>query len=221
MNNLEKLINDLSNYWDLSHEKVVDRLNHMNESEIKNVVNKMTKKFKNGGMIDCLRKGGSIKDCGCGSKVVKDQEPAGPLRARGTRPSSAGIFAPDIEVRDGLWFKNNGAEVRNQFTGNDLTQYFITPGVYGTPRLQKRIITNYDDPANADTTIVDGNGVRDGHSQKYIDAVTRMLQGSEPYATSGKDVRAVNKANKTGVASKQMGGNLPKKKQDLLKTKKK
>jgi hypothetical protein len=34
----------------------------------------MTKKFKNGGMIDCLRKGGSIKDCGCGSKINKDQE---------------------------------------------------------------------------------------------------------------------------------------------------
>ena len=27
--------------------------------------------FKNGGMIDCLRKGGSIKDCGCGSKINK------------------------------------------------------------------------------------------------------------------------------------------------------
>ena len=32
------------------------------------------KEFKNGGMIDCLRKGGSIKDCGCGSKINKDQE---------------------------------------------------------------------------------------------------------------------------------------------------
>lgn len=51
MNDLEKLITDLSNYWDLSPEKVVDRLNHMNESEIKNVVNKMTKKFQTGGFL--------------------------------------------------------------------------------------------------------------------------------------------------------------------------
>ena len=51
MNDLEKLITDLSNYWDLSPEKVVDRLNHMNEPEIKNVVNKMTKKFQTGGFI--------------------------------------------------------------------------------------------------------------------------------------------------------------------------
>ena len=71
MNNLEKLITDLSNYWDLSPEKVVDRLNHMDESEIKNIVNKMTKKFKNGGLIDCLRAGGSLKTCGCGAKVEK------------------------------------------------------------------------------------------------------------------------------------------------------
>lgn len=51
MNNLEKLITDLSNYWDLSPEKVVDRLNRMNESEIKKVVNKMTKKFQTGGFL--------------------------------------------------------------------------------------------------------------------------------------------------------------------------
>ena len=51
MNDLEKLITDLSNYWDLSPEKVVDRLNHMNESEIKNVVNKMVKKFDGGGFM--------------------------------------------------------------------------------------------------------------------------------------------------------------------------
>lgn len=43
---LEKLITDLSNYWDLDPEKVVDRLNHMNESEINKIVNKMTKKFQ-------------------------------------------------------------------------------------------------------------------------------------------------------------------------------
>jgi len=51
MNNLEKLITNLSNYWDISPDKVVDRLNFMNEQEINKIVDKMTKKFKNGGTI--------------------------------------------------------------------------------------------------------------------------------------------------------------------------
>ena len=73
-NKIEKLIFNLSNRWDCSPQEVVDRLNSMNESEINKLINSMTKKFKNGGMIDCLRKGGSIKDCSCGSKINKDQE---------------------------------------------------------------------------------------------------------------------------------------------------
>lgn len=51
MNNLEKLITDLSNYWDISPEQVVDRLNFMNEQEINKIVDKMTKKFQSGGYL--------------------------------------------------------------------------------------------------------------------------------------------------------------------------
>ena len=71
MNNLEKLITNLSNYWDISPDKVVDRLNFMNEQEINKLVDKMTKKFKNGGFIDCLRAGGTIPECKCGKKIAK------------------------------------------------------------------------------------------------------------------------------------------------------
>lgn len=47
----------------------------MKESEIKNVVNKMTKKFKNGGLIDCLRNGGKYTECkACGGRVEKGQD---------------------------------------------------------------------------------------------------------------------------------------------------
>lgn len=47
----------------------------MKESEIKNVVNKMTKKFKNGGLIDCLRGGGKYTECkACGGRVEKGQD---------------------------------------------------------------------------------------------------------------------------------------------------
>ena len=44
----------------------------MNESEINKLINSMTKKFKNGGFIDCLRNGGSVSKCKCGcDKIAK------------------------------------------------------------------------------------------------------------------------------------------------------
>ena len=45
----------------------------MNESEINKLINSMTKKFKNGGFIDCLRNGGSIHQCKCGKKVMPEK----------------------------------------------------------------------------------------------------------------------------------------------------
>lgn len=67
---IEKLILDLSNRWDCSPQEAVDRLNSMNESEINKLINSMTKKFKNGGTIDCLRAGNKLSECRkCGGKV--------------------------------------------------------------------------------------------------------------------------------------------------------
>ena len=68
-NKIEKLVLDLSNRWDCSPEEAVDRLNSMNESEINKLINSMTNKFAKGGLIDCLRAGNKIADCGCGKKV--------------------------------------------------------------------------------------------------------------------------------------------------------
>lgn len=51
MNTLKELISNLSNYWKISPDKVVGRLNSMNEREIKNIVNKMIKKFNTGGVV--------------------------------------------------------------------------------------------------------------------------------------------------------------------------
>jgi hypothetical protein len=74
-NKIEKLVLDLSNRWDCSPEEAVDRLNSMNESEINKLINSMTKKFNNGGFIDCLRNGGSISKCKCGcDKIAKAQD---------------------------------------------------------------------------------------------------------------------------------------------------
>ena len=95
---IEKLILDLSNRWDCSPQEAVDRLNSMNESEINKLINSMTKKFKNGGIIDCLRKGGSIKDCGCGSKINKDQE-GGIVKGGNWRDYHTVINAPGDTLR--------------------------------------------------------------------------------------------------------------------------
>ena len=108
MNDLEKLITDLSNYWDLSPEKVVDRLNHMNESEIKNVVSKMTKKFEkggllpkakfeNGGIIKCLKGGKTYAECKkCEGKTLKAED--GEKVRRTDRPGNAWTHADGIDV---------------------------------------------------------------------------------------------------------------------------
>lgn len=132
-------------------------------------------------------------------------------RIRGTRPASAGIIQPDIRELDNLWFSNNGAKVRNHFSGNNLTQYVITDGYYGTPRKVERTITNYNTPEKSDTTYMDATGVTKGHSPEFIEKVNWRLEGAEPYATSAKEVRETNKKNKTGVPAKSCGGNLPKK----------
>ena len=73
-NKIEKLILDLSNRWECTPQEAVDRLNSMNESEINKLINSMTKKFAKGGLIDCLRAGGSFQKCKCGDKVTKHQQ---------------------------------------------------------------------------------------------------------------------------------------------------
>lgn len=47
----------------------------MDESEINKLINSMTKKFENGGFIDCLRNGGSVEKCKCGcDKIAKAED---------------------------------------------------------------------------------------------------------------------------------------------------
>ena len=80
----------------------------MNESEINKLINSMTKKFQNGGMIDCLRAGGKTyaecKKCG-GKTPLKAQtgatiEDEGPVAGRIPRSSmfdAAREFMPDVD----------------------------------------------------------------------------------------------------------------------------
>lgn len=115
MNNLEKLISDLSNYWDISPDEVVDRLNFMNEQEINKIVDKMTKKFKNGGplpkakfenggIMKCLKGGKTYSECmKCGGKAVRKAalgtQIGGKISnvARSTMFDDAAEFMPDAD----------------------------------------------------------------------------------------------------------------------------
>ena len=106
----------------------------MNESEINKLINSMTKKFKNGGFIDCLRAGGKTyaecKKCG-GKTPLKAQtgaiiEDEGPVAGRIPRSSmfdAAREFMPDVDrkfvrqayraaKRQGLAAGNTGTYLR-------------------------------------------------------------------------------------------------------------
>jgi hypothetical protein len=54
----------------------------MNESEIIKLVNSMTKKFLNGGLIDCLRAGGNLTECKKCGGVVKEEQNRGITEAQ-------------------------------------------------------------------------------------------------------------------------------------------
>lgn len=131
MNNLEKLISNLSNYWGISPDKVVDRLNFMDEQGINKIVDKMTKKFKNGGLIDCLRRGGTVSTCKCGKKIGIEKAQLGRVLGSEQYPHATRRDAIDSVV-DQMGFsrqqarqayRNQKAALRDQgFRGNQMRQ---------------------------------------------------------------------------------------------------
>lgn len=193
---LAQVIKNLSDRWDMTVSEVAEKLNKMSEDEIKNVV-EMTKLFEKGGKLNyllCLKKGG-VADCGCGSRIIKNQEPAEKLRARGNKPVTSGIFQPSYDPEgDANWFRHNGAWVRNHFVGNDLTQYVVTDGYWGTPRISKRVIENYDNPRIADTLNYDANG-SSKNSRDFINRQNAILEGAEPRAINGREARILSRQN--------------------------
>lgn len=192
MNNLEKLITDLSNYWDISPEQVVDRLNFMNEQEINKIVDKMTKKFKNGGMIDCLRRGGSIKDCGCGSKIKKSQR--GGVTGGNWRDYHMIINAPG----DTLRFKQ-------YYSGPTTMQTHPEGGVTYTKSTVDGISHMY------------GNGYKPNFWEKYVLRMSPVDGETESNWQQLIENHKNDPAVKDKTQKKEMGGTLPKKKTNRLK----
>jgi hypothetical protein len=97
----------------------------MNESEINKLINSMTKKFKNGGFIDCLRNGGSVEKCKCGcDKIAK--------AAKGTNEDGLTVQTPKNE-KDLKW-----ENIKSSFGYGKAAKYITKDGKW-----QK---TEYDYP---------------------------------------------------------------------------
>lgn len=130
-----------------------------------------------------------------GDETMMFKEPAEKLRSRGTKPATSGIFQPSYDPeKDTNWFRHNGAWVRNHFVGNDLTQYVVTNGYWGTPRMSKRVIENYDDPSRSDTTNFDARE-SSKNSIEFINKQNAILEGADPSAINAREARILNRQN--------------------------
>lgn len=205
-NKIEKLILDLSNRWECTPKEAVDRLNSMNESEINKLINSMTKKFKNGGFIDCLRAGGTVSKCKCGEKVAKgatgmemDNPPT-----RGTLNAYTESY-PEFSSSDTTWTRtNNGGYVKNVFDGTTLDQNLVTYDENGTPRRSIRRISNYGTPKER-VTYRDARGdwgsrarrfFEANHSNDFMDSVDGHLVGMNPKYINEREVKIARWKNR-------------------------
>lgn len=177
--------------------------------------------FKEGGKLDyllCLKKGGSIQDCGCGKKIEKAQDGSDGLRERGSVNAYRGRY-PEFN-EDSTWTvvstPNGPAHVKNVFSGDTLEQHVVTEGINGVPRRTIRSITEYNNPAQSDTTYIDANGLEAGrnpgliaklfgnvHSDKFMDNLDAILTGMEPRQLSEKEVKMTAKKQDGGEISRR------------------
>ena len=189
-----------------SFEETVSWINELSSTDDgKKILNQLintykgTSMFKNGGKLDYifyLKSGGKCK-------VTKHQETSTlpGSRARGTADAHRGSVTPKYFGNEDQWTTHNGNPAINVFDGDDLHQTVITDGQWGTPRRNRRIITNYATPERSDTLYVDANrdrypkhpgilgqfgifskmfGFDKTHSPEYMQSVDKQLEGFDP-----------------------------------------
>lgn len=156
----------------------------MNESEINKLINSMTNKFKNGGMIDCLRKGGKTysecKKCG-GRMPLKAQDgielDEGPVAGRIPRSSmfdAAREFMPDVD-RKFVRQAYRAAKRQGRAAGNT--------GTYLRQDARDRVIEkfrNYADNSSVNTIETPMNTVERVAPLQRMTTVTGGLTSSDP-----------------------------------------
>lgn len=136
-----------------------------------------------------------------------------PIRERGTAAAyPVGFFegtSPEFSEADSTWVSVPGGWAKNVFKGTTLYQNLVTPGTWDVPRRSKRVIYNYDTPAQADTVYIDARGDKrpkhptffsKTHSKEFMNSVDHNLEGMVPQALNAREAKALQ--------GKKLGGTI-------------
>lgn len=178
-----------------SADEVVYELNKLAQ-EKGEIIPEMMKTFQE-SLTSKMFNGGKLK------QLLDKYQIGGSLRKRGKLNAYIGSYPK--YTNDGTWVSMNGADIKNVFNGNTLEQNVVTSGVNGVPRRVVRIITNYDMPAESDTSYVDANGLKarrnpgffqrlfgNVHTLEFMNSVDSKLKNAEPIQLSEREVKATN-----------------------------
>lgn len=178
-----------------SADEVVYELNKLAQ-ERGEIIPEMMKTFQE-SLTSKMFNGGKLK------QLLDKYQIGGSLRKRGKLNAYSGSYPK--YTNDGTWVSMNGADIKNVFNGNTLEQNVVTSGVNGVPRRVVRIITNYDMPAESDTSYVDANGLKarrnpgffqrlfgNVHTLEFMNSVDAKLKNAEPIQLSEREVKATN-----------------------------
>lgn len=178
-----------------SADEVVYELNKLAQ-ERGEIIPEMMKTFQE-SLTSKMFNGGKLK------QLLDKYQIGGSLRKRGKLNAYSGSYPK--YTNDGTWVSMNGADIKNVFNGNTLEQNVVTSGINGVPRRVVRIITNYDMPAESDTSYVDANGLKarrnpgffqrlfgNVHTLEFMNSVDAKLKNAEPIQLSEREVKATN-----------------------------
>ena len=180
----------------------------MDESEINKLINSMTKKFENGGFIDCLRNGGSVEKCKCGCDKIAKAEDGKKVR-RTDMPGYAYTLSDgtDVLTQDAVGIQSLPGS--NYSIAGSSPEY-ETQRTTLTDKSGKPIAYNYNVYLNDDDHFFP---IRKYTTQRlWYRPSTWLRTVLNPEAAAEK--QAAYDANKL-----KCGGSLPKKKKNYLKKK--
>jgi len=112
---------------------------------VKEFESSMTGMFKKGGKLNyliCLKKGGSIKDCGCGKKIEKGQDGISRLDAINAAMDNGGFSKRQANFA----YRNQKRALRNQgFRGAEMRQA-ARRNIFNSFPKQTPVVTNQPTP---------------------------------------------------------------------------
>ena len=212
----------------LTTEETVSKINDLSASEEgKETIKQLTKQYKNiemgifkeGGKLNylmCLKKGGSIKDCGCGNKIEKNaggnkvgiKDTVHTMQLPNGNTYELSGYSPNVE---GNW--RNSKERILDPNGNVLGERNIAYGdtlnvsnVGGNPerlnsgfdRLKEQTLRRYYDPARVDMW-KRNQTLQEGGTVDELPRYAKIVEGGGPYAKPRRIYYSDDKNNFTPV----------------------